>query len=177
MHAPMLTRRRFCKLVAAAAALVPFGGAMAAIAPNRKIRLVNVHTNERLELAYCKRGVYNPGALEELDHFLRCHYTGEVVEMDIKVIDIVSDIQRAAGRPRPAEVISGYRSPEYNQLLRRQGSGVAEHSFHMKGQAIDFLIPGVPNRRLARLARLSSAGGVGIYSKFIHVDSGPVRSW
>ena len=150
---------------------------MAAGMGDRRVRLNNKNTNERVEVSYYSRGVYNPRALEELNHFLRCHYTGEVTEMDVRVIDVLSQIQRTVGRDRTLEVVSGYRSPAYNDYLRRHGRGVARQSFHIAGQAIDFSIPGISNRRLARLARSTSAGGIGTYSRFIHIDSGPVRSW
>jgi uncharacterized protein YcbK (DUF882 family) len=177
MGEPTLSRRRFCKLVASTVALFPFGTAVASTGPDRRLRLYNCHTDERIDIRYCSGGIYDRGALDELNHFLRCHYTNDIPNMDVGVMDVLADILREVGDGRTAEVISGYRSPVYNEHLRRKGRAVAKNSLHIKGLAIDFAVPGHPSRQLARVARTAGAGGVGTYPEFVHIDTGRVRSW
>jgi len=128
---------------------------------------------------YFENGTYNRSALERVNHVLRDFRTNEIYPIDPQVLDILFDLQTLADRDEPYQVISGYRSPQTNALLHKRSSGVAEHSLHMAGRAIDVRIDGVPTRRLHDLALQMQRGGVGFYPKsdFVHLDSGNVRSW
>ena len=161
-------------------------GALANTSPSEpppkayRLRLFNTHTYEHLDIVYRFDDAYVPEALAELEHHLRDHRTGEETGFDPKLFDLLHDLAGAAGRPEAEfHVISGYRSPETNASLRRQKKGVAEHSLHMKAQAIDIRLPEMASRRLRDVALKLERGGVGYYSRsnFIHVDTGRVRRW
>lgn len=148
--------------------------------PPGKISLFNTHTSERLDVAYRDRtGAYDLEALDAINRLLRCHYTGEVREIDVRTLEHLSLVDRKLGGGHEIHVISGYRSPEYNALLRREGRGVARHSLHMEGKAIDIRIPGIKLSNLRRTALNLAYGGVGYYPRadFIHLDSGRFRTW
>ena len=106
-------------------------------------------------------------------------YADEVHVIDVRVLDILHTLQAMTGHEAPYEIISGYRSPQTNAALRRSSTGVAEHSFHMQGRAIDVRLAGYATSELHGLARTLGQGGVGFYprSDFVHLDSGPVRYW
>ena len=172
-----ISRRTFCKAVVAST-LFPAGTVLAANPSGRRqLRLHNIHTGEDLDIPNCTCGQYAPDAVRAINYFFRCHYTGEVMEMDLSVVDLLCDIRQTVGAKGRIQIISGYRSPAYNDLLRRQGRGVAKHSLHTRGLAIDFAVPGQSTRRLAAAAESFSLGGVGIYPDFVHIDSGRVRRW
>ena len=99
--------------------------------------------------------------------------------MDPRLIDILAATQRLLNRDRPLSVISGYRTQRTNDMLRKRSSGVAKKSYHIKGMAADFRMEGVSVAQLQRAGKHLGAGGVGVYTKsnFVHLDSGPVRSW
>ena len=148
--------------------------------PEGELALYNVHTGERLRVRYRdEAGQYELGALDDLNHILRCHHTGEVVSMDPRVIEHINMVQKALGGAGEIHVISGYRSPEYNALLVRRSRRAARHSLHVEGQAVDFFIPGVRLREIRQAALKLQYGGVGYYPRadFIHLDCGPFRSW
>jgi uncharacterized protein YcbK (DUF882 family) len=151
----------------------------APLEPVRRVSFLHTHTGERLTADYYAGGRYQPQCLEQVDHLLRDYRTGEVHRMDPGLLDILFDLQGRAGSAGPFEVISAYRSPATNAMLRRKSSGVAEHSMHMLGKAIDVRLRGFSTRRLAELARQVQRGGVGFYaaSDFVHVDTGRVRVW
>ncbi|HJV59757.1 MAG TPA: DUF882 domain-containing protein [Albitalea sp.] len=183
-HAP--SRRRFLRHGARLAALGALPGAAwstaarASSAAPRTLAMVHTHTHERIDLVYAIGDQYVPEALGELDHFLRDHYSGEVGRIDPQVFDLLHDVQRALGSARPFEVISGYRCPTTNNHLREtRGGGVAQHSLHMEGRAIDVRLPGVPLTGLRDAALSLRAGGVGFYphEQFVHIDNGRVRHW
>jgi uncharacterized protein YcbK (DUF882 family) len=144
---------------------------------DRALKLYNIHTAERIDVAYCSSGVYDKSALEEINRFLRCHYNNEVKPIDVKVIDLLSDIRERIGEDKEVLIISGYRSPAYNAYLHKRGHGVASNSLHLQGLAIDFRIPKVDMHKLATLARTYRSGGVGTYPDFVHIDAGRVRYW
>jgi uncharacterized protein DUF882 len=137
------------------------------------LSLYNVWTHEILPVPADR-----PPPPPEVSHFLRCHFTNQVCEMDPRLIPVV---QRAATRFRTnrIEVVSGFRSPKYNLFLRKKGHEVARESEHPRGQAIDFRIPQVPTRTLLRFVRSLRLGGVGYYpeSHFVHADTGRIRFW
>lgn len=176
---PQLTRRRFLGTLAAAAPVlvVPRGLGAVAEAP-RTLRFIHTHTGERLALEYY-RGGYEPDALATLDHFLRDFRTGDVHPIDERLLDLLHDLAGLTGTGRPFQVISGYRSPATNAMLRQHSEGVAAGSLHMKGQAIDIRLADVRLPALRDAALAMGRGGVGFYptSDFVHVDTGRVRHW
>jgi hypothetical protein len=137
------------------------------------VSLVNVWTHEILPVAPAQ-----PPPSGEVDRFLRCHFTNRSTHMDGR---LVPTVLRAAQRFRSSrvEIVSGYRSPKYNLMLRKKGRQVARDSEHPRGDAIDFRIPQVPTRTLLRFVRTLHMGGVGYYpeSQFVHADTGRVRYW
>ena len=154
--------------------------ARAASTDTRSLQLDHTHTGEKISLVYASAGQYLPQALQQLNHFLRDHYTGEVGDIDPGLLDLLHEVQASLGAPRPFQVISGYRCPKTNDRLRStRGGGVAKRSLHMDGKAIDIRIPGVPLTDLRDAALALKTGGVGTYMRdqFVHVDTGRVRSW
>ncbi|MFI5305488.1 MAG: YcbK family protein [Nitrospiria bacterium] len=148
--------------------------------PEGSLPLYNVHTDERLQVNYRdSNGNYNEESLKELNYFLRCHYTQKIITIDIRVIEFLNLVHKNIGGKEEIEVISGYRSPEYNNLLIKEGRGAAKHSLHLQGKAIDIRMPKVELSRIRDIALNLQYGGVGYYpdSGFIHLDSGAVRSW
>jgi len=149
---------------------------------HRRLRLLHAHTGERAEIIYFDGEQHVPGALAEASRLLRDHRTGEVHPIDPGVLDIAWSLARAAGRPSAElEIVSGYRSPRTNAMLRGASphSGVSSRSLHLTGRALDFRLPGFDTVRLRDLALDLGRGGVGLYreSDFVHVDTGRVRSW
>jgi len=146
----------------------------------RVLSLYNLHTNERVEVTYRIGDHYQRDALRKLNELLRDHRDGEVTVMDPRLFDILYDLQRRARRPDAQyEIFSGYRSPSTNAMLRRKSRRVAKRSLHMSGKAIDLRLCGCCNRTAKDMAIAMARGGVGYYprSSFIHLDTGPVRTW
>lgn len=151
-----------------------------AAAPARSLAFDHTHTGEKIALEYAHGGRYDVQALASLNHFLRDHYSGDVGVIDPALLDLLHGIGRALDTAGSFQVISGYRAPATNSTLRRtRGGGVARHSLHMDGKAIDIRLPGVALADLRDAALSLQAGGVGFYprSQFIHVDTGRVRQW
>ena len=158
---------------------VPFD-TWAARLPEGRVSLYNLQTDERLSVTYrTDSGVYDQGALNELNHLLRCHHTNESIMMDVRLIEFANLVQKRIGGRRDVYVVSGYRSPEYNDQLIRMGTRAARNSYHVLGQAVDVQMHGVPLRALREVALRLGCGGVGYYprGKFVHLDSGPFRYW
>jgi uncharacterized protein YcbK (DUF882 family) len=154
--------------------------ALASVPDARGLALVHTHTHEKIDLVYADGERYLPEALGSLNRFLRDHYTGDVGLMDPQIFDLLHRVQQVLGSRRAFEVISGYRCPATNTHLRQTRSGgVARHSLHMEGRAIDVRLPGVPLADLHQAALSLRAGGVGFYSReqFVHLDTGRVRNW
>ena len=142
--------------------------------------MYHTHTQERIDIVYRRGDDYIPSAIASLDRFLRDHRTGDVIELDRRVFDLLHDLTVAAGRPNAEiNIVCGYRTPWSNEFLRRTTVGVASHSLHMQGEAVDIRIPGVPTAELRNVALGLHRGGVGYYpeSAFVHVDVGRVRRW
>jgi uncharacterized protein YcbK (DUF882 family) len=139
----------------------------------------NCHTGESFSGTYRVGNKYLPDAFEEINYVLRDFRSNEVFPIDPRVIDIIYMVRRKTGRNQPLEILSGYRSPKTNNMLREASSGVARNSMHLSGQAIDFRMPGLSTRGLRDIAVGFKAGGVGYYprSDFVHVDTGKVRTW
>ena len=145
----------------------------------RTLVMNNIHNGEKMKSDYWVDGAYVPDELKRLNKFLRDFRNGDVYAMDPKVFDFLHMLAESVEAPHGFEIICGYRSPETNEQLRKEYSGVAEHSLHMKGQAIDLCTPGRPLKKLHEAALALHLGGVGYYpdSDFIHVDTGRVRRW
>jgi uncharacterized protein YcbK (DUF882 family) len=157
----------------------PVDAAVHVASPERKIALYNTHTGEHLKAVYWERGRYLPDSLHAANHLLRDFRSGKVHAIDPKALDLVAAIHRKLGASGPVHIISGYRSPETNAWLAAVSDGVAGHSLHMQGQAIDIRIPGHSVHQISRAAMSLRAGGVGTYpeSDFVHVDTGRIRYW
>jgi uncharacterized protein YcbK (DUF882 family) len=180
-----LNRRSFLGYgaLATAAAMVP-GRAHAAVSkrPERILSFFHTHTGERLKIAYCCDGVYQPEALAQLNHLLRDFRTSLEKPIDPKLFDLLHELGGTLETDQPYHIISGYRSAETNAMLRERGgphTGVASSSLHMVGKAIDIRLPGVKLDHLRSAAASLKLGGVGFYpsSNFVHVDTGRVRYW
>ena len=183
MSPPHCPRRR-----KALASLIAFGAAgLASRAsradepprPPRWLELVSTHTGERLSVAYRSASGLVGEAVQGLQHLLRDHRNNQQHPMDVGLYDLLADLAERAGVDPRYQIISGYRSPESNAALHERSSGVAVHSLHLEGRAIDVRLHGVDCARLAQLALAQSRGGVGFYARsdFVHVDTGRVRSW
>ena len=174
------SRRQFLRRAGAlAVTLLPASTLLARAAAHRSLSFVHTHTGERLTSVYFQDGDYVPAELGRINHVLRDFRTGDVHPVDPGVLDILADLRVLADRDEPFEVICGYRSPQTNTMLRHRSTGVAEHSLHLQGRAIDVRLPGVPTERLRDLALHMGRGGVGFYaaSDFVHLDNGPLRRW
>ncbi len=145
----------------------------------RSLSFISTHTGARGNFTYWEKGEYIGDGLLEISHFLRDFRTGEEKLIDQFLLDQLYLLQYFTDSSRPYQVISGYRSKKTNEMLFRQTKGVDKNSFHMQGRAIDIRLSDVDLRHLHKAALSLKAGGVGYYpaSGFIHVDSGPVRSW
>lgn len=184
-----LHRRSFLGIgaAAAAAAFVPSRAHAATAsssikAPERVLSFFNTHTGERLKAAYCTGGSYQPDALREFNYILRDFRVNAVKPIDPRVFDLLHELGGTLETDQPFYIISGYRSPQTNAMLRERGgrsTGVASHSLHMVGQAIDIRVPGVQLEHLRSAAKSLKIGGVGYYPDldFVHVDVGRVRYW
>ena len=151
---------------------------------NREVRALSfdsLHTGERLTVEYWAKGEYLPDALSEVNHLLRDFRTGQVHAIDPKLLDLLAGVRARLETASPVSVISGYRSPATNAMLRgeHEHSGVATNSLHMQGMAIDICLPGRSLADLHNAALAERGGGVGYYprSDFVHVDVGRVRTW
>ena len=169
-------------LLLAAALVAPSHTAVTTMPPAReyRLRLYHTHTNERIDVVYRKGDRYLPQALDELDHFLRDHRTGDVHRFDPRLFDLLTNLTAAVSRPSAEiAIICGYRSPWSNEYLRQTTSGVAKSSLHMQAEAIDIRIPAVKTAQVRDAAIALRSGGVGYYPKsnFVHVDVGRVRRW
>ena len=142
-----------------------------------------MHTNEDLTITYKKNGQYDEDALKKINWIMRDWRKNEAVEMDRQEIDLLWEVYQEVGAKEAIQIICGYRSSGTNEMLRgrSKSSGVARHSQHTLGKAIDFYIPGVPLEKLRETAMRLQGGGVGYYptsgSPFVHLDVGNVRAW
>ena len=145
----------------------------------RSLRMRNGRTGETLNMTYWIDGDYIAPALDEINYFMRDWRTDSVRDIDTRTIDIMAASHRVLEANEPYLLLSGYRSPETNAMLRARSSGVARNSLHMQGQAADLRLAGRSVSQMARAAASFNAGGVGRYSgsNFVHMDCGPVRSW
>jgi uncharacterized protein YcbK (DUF882 family) len=147
-----------------------------------RLRFYHTHTGERLDVVYRRGDQSIPEALDELDHYLRDHRTGDVRHFDPRLFDLLYDLTASLGDSGgEIDVICGYRTPWSNEFLRTRNphTGVAQHSLHMQAEAIDIRLPGIPTPDLRDGALRLHRGGVGYYrsSEFVHIDVGRVRHW
>jgi uncharacterized protein YcbK (DUF882 family) len=181
----LLTRRTFLALSGAAVAAGTATFSVPAQARTfydprfRKLNFFNTHTNETLGASYWHDGQYDRKALRNFAYILRDHRSGDEAHIDPRLFDVLHHLQARLRNFDTIEIISGYRSAASNRKLARRSHGVARNSYHVKGQAIDIRIASVPTGHIHRAALSLQAGGVGYYedSDFVHVDTGPVRSW
>jgi uncharacterized protein YcbK (DUF882 family) len=152
---------------------------LAAISKQRELSFHHLHTNEKLTVRYFANNRFLPDALGTINHFLRDFRTGDKHPIDAKLLDILFWVQKTTGSNGVYEVISGYRSPETNNFLRKNSQGVAKQSLHMQGKAVDIRLTDVDTKLLQQAAIKLKAGGVGYYqsSNFVHLDTGRIRTW
>jgi uncharacterized protein YcbK (DUF882 family) len=147
----------------------------------RQLSFYHTHTNKRLDIVYARDGAYIPAALDEINHFLFDFRTGDKAQMDPELLDLIYDVRQALNSDGTYQVVSAYRSPKTNEMLRgrSQKSGVAKSSQHILGKAIDVRLEGVKTSTLRDTALAMKRGGVGFYeaSDFVHMDTGRPRSW
>lgn len=180
-----LSRRRFI------GGMVALGGSLllptrvlgATVAPpvrgERRVSFVHTHTGERFSTTYWGDGTYLTRELSRVEDFLRDFRTGERHAIDPALLDQLHDLAVLTGTSAPFQVISGYRSPETNAILKATRGGQASHSLHMTGQAIDIRLADVSTDFIRDAALDLGRGGVGYYrgADFVHVDTGRVRHW
>lgn len=166
-----------CGVLGSAATLPALGAAT--LLPARSLRFVHTHTGETLNARYFEGGMYSDTCLNQVNYLLRDFRTGESHPIDPSLLDILYELQTRANHEGSFQVISGYRSPKTNAMLHAHSNGVAEHSQHLLGKAIDVRLTGYSTRSLSEHARSLSRGGVGFYasSDFVHIDTGSVRFW
>ena len=175
-------RRQFLRTMASAAPVLAWPGVVSArsasVAP-RVLNLAHLHTAEKLEVVYMDGVRYLRHALLAVNHLLRDFRSGDVHDIDPALLDLLHALHASTGSRRPFEIISAYRSPRTNAMLRSHGGGVASGSLHMEGRAIDIRLADVPLAALRDAALDLGRGGVGFYpaSNFVHVDTGRVRRW
>jgi uncharacterized protein YcbK (DUF882 family) len=145
----------------------------------RRIKMYSGRTGERIDMIYWIEGEYIGDAVKEVHHFMRDWRTNDVKSIDLRTIDIMAAAHNLLDVTEPYMLLSGYRSPKTNAMLRSQSSGVARNSLHLKGQAADLRLNSRSVNQMYRAAAACKAGGVGRYSgsNFVHMDCGPVRTW
>jgi uncharacterized protein YcbK (DUF882 family) len=173
----MISRRNFLKAAVTLAGAYPFRKVLASPKMERSLKLYNIHTSENLYTKYYESGMYINNALHEINYLLRCHYSNEITPIDTSLLDLLCDIKDIFGKDKEVHIISGYRSHAYNEYLRSMGRKVVQNSLHLYGLAIDFSITGVSISELSSAAKSFSAGGVGKYPEFVHIDVGRIRYW
>jgi uncharacterized protein YcbK (DUF882 family) len=175
-------RRSFLKTsaVLASALSVPAMARAATAAPHERVlRLYNTHTGESIKSVFWAEGDFIPDALVDINKLLRDHRSNTVATMDPKLLLLLDSVSAKFGGSEVLHVISGYRSPETNAKLAKASGGVAKHSMHLDGKAIDIRLPGRDLAKLHKAALAMQGGGVGYYpsSQFVHMDTGRLRNW
>jgi uncharacterized protein YcbK (DUF882 family) len=165
--------------LSAAAALGAGRKAAAATAEAHELSFYHIHTSEKLTITYRERGEVLPGALAEINRYLRDFRTDQIHDIDVTLLDTLHSLYEAFDGRGNFEVISGYRSPRTNAALRHVTTGVAENSLHIQGRAIDVRLTSAKTAALRDAALALQSGGVGYYpdSNFVHIDTGKFRSW
>jgi uncharacterized protein YcbK (DUF882 family) len=152
-----------------------------ALNETRTLSFHHTHSDEDLTVTFKRDGRYDEEALKQLNHYLRDWRSQEQTTMDRHLFDILWEVYRDVDGKKPIQIISSYRSPATNAMLRRRSSGVARFSQHMLGHAMDFYIPDVPLEQIRFAGLRLQRGGVGFYptsgSPFVHLDTGSIRHW
>jgi len=177
---PPPTRRQFLATAATIGAAVLLPRPLRARTAPRALDFLHTHTGEQLlGVEYFTGTRYLPSALDEVNHLLRDWRTDQIHPIDPTLLDLLHDLAQATGTRSPFAIISAYRSPATNAMLRSHSTKVSANSLHMRGQAIDIRLPDVSLNRLRAAALGLRRGGVGYYpdSDFVHVDTGRVRRW
>ncbi|SFK33157.1 DUF882 domain-containing protein [Methylocapsa palsarum] len=145
----------------------------------RTLNLYHSHTGESIQATFRVNGAYDPAVLAKLNYFLRDWRNNDVTKMDPRLFDVVWEVYRTAGVTEPVRIVSAYRSPETNAMLRSRSSAVAEHSQHILGKAMDTTISSLSMEKIREIGMRLQRGGVGYYGSaaFVHLDVGNVRSW
>jgi uncharacterized protein YcbK (DUF882 family) len=153
--------------------------AAAAVPDAHKLSFFHIHTAEKLTITYREHGDLIPEALAEVSHYLRDFRTEQSHDIDVALLDTLHDLYKTFDGRGNFEVISGYRSPRTNEALRHVSTGVAEHSLHIEGRAIDVRLTSAKTTGLRDAATALQRGGVGYYasSNFVHLDTGKFRTW
>lgn len=179
-----LTRRALlgafaASAVAAAPTFTSAAGFLRGSGDIRRLRMYSGRTGERIDMIYWVEGHYIKDAVKEVNHFMRDWRTDQVKSIDIRTIDIMAAAHNLMDVDEPYMLLSGYRSPKTNAMLRSRSRGVAKNSLHMKGQAADLRLSTRSVSQMARAAAACRGGGVGRYSRsnFVHMDCGTVRTW
>ncbi len=145
------------------------------------LTLNNIHTGESLKTEFFNGKTYNQSELVRLNHFFRDYRANKIHTIDPHLFEHLYRLQAMLGTNKPVQLVSGFRSVDTNNRLRQRSahSGVAKHSYHTLGQAMDFHIEGVALANIRKAAIKLNMGGVGYYprSNFVHIDTGPVRHW
>lgn len=165
--------------VAAAPSYTKAAGFLRGSGDIRRIKMYSARTGEKLDMIYWVEGEYIRDAVHEVTYFMRDWRNNKVKNIDTRTLDILAASHNLLDVTEPYMLVSGYRSPETNAMLRSRSSGVARNSLHMKGQAADLRLQSRSVSQMARAAAACHAGGVGRYTRsdFVHMDCGPVRSW
>lgn len=182
MPPKLINRRDFIKYTSATLAVTAFCPSRTFASVAKKSRVLsfkNLHTGETLQAAYFANNRFINSELHKINHICRDFRRNEVYEMDKKLLIQLEEIKGLLRTEARVEIISGYRSPITNDMLRSSSSKVAKKSFHMQGRAIDFRLQGIPLSEVRDAAKQIKAGGVGYYpeSDFVHIDTGTVRFW
>jgi uncharacterized protein YcbK (DUF882 family) len=179
----MTDRRLFLKsslLLASSSLSIPVLAKTTAADPaERTLRLYNTHTGESVRSVFWAEGEFIQDGLKDINKVLRDHRNNQVAEMDPQLLLLLDQLNGKVGNNKELHIISGYRSPESNAKLHANSNGVAKHSMHMDGKAIDIRLPGNDLKMLHKAAMSLQGGGVGYYadSQFVHMDTGRVRYW
>jgi uncharacterized protein YcbK (DUF882 family) len=145
----------------------------------RRLKMYSGRTGEKIDMIYWIEGDYIAESVNQIVHFMRDWRNNKTIAIDTRTIDIMAASHNLLDVNEPYMLLSGYRSPETNAMLRRQSSGVARNSLHMRGQAADLRLASRSVSQIASAAQSCNAGGVGRYpgSNFVHMDCGQVRTW
>lgn len=145
----------------------------------RRIRMYSGRTGETMNTIYWIEGEYIPEALNEITYFMRDWRSDKTKDIDPRTLDIAAAAHRLLDVSEPYMLLSGYRTPQTNAMLRSSSRGVAKNSLHMRGQAADLRLRSRSVSQIYRAASACEAGGVGKYSRsnFVHMDCGPIRTW
>jgi uncharacterized protein YcbK (DUF882 family) len=180
-HWQRILRLVFAAIIALTTMLPATTVSVSAASGDRTLYLYHTHTMKTGSFTFKKNGQYDKKVLQDLNIFLADWRTKEPTKMDPALFDLLWTVYQEVGASQPINIVSSYRAPKTNAMLRAKSSGVAENSQHMKGKAIDFFIPGIKLTTLRETVMRHQVGGIGYYptsgSPFVHADTGSVRAW